>query len=101
MSQPWVFFGSDGIEDRIGKPHPRVTGTFPRVLARYVREKGVLTWGEAVAKMTGRPAARLGLAGRGIIAPGYAADITLFDPRPSPTTRHTGTRTAPLPASPC
>lgn len=80
MRQPWVFFGSDGIEDRVGKPHPRVTGTFPRVLARYVREKKVLTWGEAVAKMTGRPAARLGLSGRGIIAPGYAADITLFDP---------------------
>jgi N-acyl-D-aspartate/D-glutamate deacylase len=80
MRQPWVFFGSDGIEDRVGKPHPRVTGTFPRVLARYVREKGVLSWGEAIAKMTGRPAARLGLTDRGIIGPGYSADITLFDP---------------------
>jgi N-acyl-D-amino-acid deacylase len=80
MKQPWVFFGTDGIEDRVGKPHPRLTGTFPRVLGRYVRETGVLSWGEAVAKMTGRPAARLGLSDRGLIREGYAADITFFDP---------------------
>ncbi len=80
MKQPWVFFGTDGIEDRVGKPHPRLTGTFPRVLGRYVRQKGVLSWGEAVAKMTGRPAARLGLSDRGLIREGYAADITLFNP---------------------
>jgi N-acyl-D-amino-acid deacylase len=63
-----------------GRPHPRAYGTFARVLGRYVRELGVLTWEEAVHKMTGLPAARLGLAGRGRIAPGAYADVVVFDP---------------------
>jgi N-acyl-D-amino-acid deacylase len=64
-----------------GKPHPRAYGTFARVLGRYVREEGVLTWPEAIHKMTGMPAARLGLAHRGRLEPGAWADVVVFDPR--------------------
>jgi len=63
-----------------GKPHPRAFGTFPRVLGRYVREQGVLTLSQALAKMTSQPASRLGLADRGALQPGYYADLVLFDP---------------------
>jgi N-acyl-D-aspartate/D-glutamate deacylase len=80
LKQPWTMIGSDGIEDKRGKPHPRVTSTFPRVLAEYVREKKILTWGEAISKMTGKSAEKLGLKKRGFIKKGYFADITLFDP---------------------
>ena len=79
MRHPAHLVGSDGLlaGDR---PHPRGWGTFPRYLARYVRELGLLTLEECVAKMTGRAARRLGLADRGRIAPGLAADLVLFDP---------------------
>jgi N-acyl-D-amino-acid deacylase len=71
--------GSDGI--LMGdKPHPRAYGTFPHFLGRYVRELGVLSLEECVAHLTGRPAARLGLPDRGLVRPGYRADLVLFDP---------------------
>ncbi|MER7669648.1 D-aminoacylase [Kitasatospora sp. NPDC096128] len=71
--------GSDGL--LVGaRPHPRAWGTFPRYLGHYGRELGVLTLEQAVARMTGRPAARLGLDRRGRIAPGYHADLVLLDP---------------------
>ncbi|WP_406195668.1 D-aminoacylase [Kitasatospora sp. NBC_01560] len=71
--------GSDGL--LVGaRPHPRAWGTFPRYLARYSRELGVLTLEETIARMTGRPAARLGLDRRGVIAPGHHADLVLLDP---------------------
>lgn len=63
-----------------GAPHPRGYGTFPRLLGRYVREAGVLSLEAAVAKITSRPARRLGLAGRGEITPGAFADLVAFDP---------------------
>jgi N-acyl-D-aspartate/D-glutamate deacylase len=60
--------------------HPRYYGTFPRVLGRYVREQGVLTWEDAVRKMSGLPAATIGLVDRGLLAVGMAADVVVFDP---------------------
>ena len=60
--------------------HPRAYGTFPRVLGRYVREQQVLTWEDAVRKMTGLPAATVGLVDRGLLAAGMAADVVVFDP---------------------
>ena len=62
------------------KSHPRAWGTFARILGKYVREEKLLTLEEAVRKMTSRPALRVGLLDRGILRPGMAADITIFDP---------------------
>lgn len=75
--QPWVMVASDG---GIGLRHPRSAGSFPRVLGRYVRERGWLSLEEAVRKMTSLPAARLKLADRGLIRVGGKADLVLFDP---------------------
>jgi N-acyl-D-amino-acid deacylase len=80
MRHPAAMFGSDGLPSTGGKPHPRLYGTFARVLGTYVREKKVLTLEEAIHKMTGLPAAKHRLAGRGQVAPGYRADLTIFDP---------------------
>jgi N-acyl-D-aspartate/D-glutamate deacylase len=60
--------------------HPRYFGSFPRVLGRYTRDQQVLTWEDAVRKMSGLPAATIGVVNRGFIAPGMAADVTVFDP---------------------
>jgi N-acyl-D-aspartate/D-glutamate deacylase len=62
------------------RQHPRAFGTFPRVLGRYVREQKVLTWEEAVRKMTALPANTIGMVDRGFLAPGMAADVAVFDP---------------------
>jgi N-acyl-D-amino-acid deacylase len=71
--------GSDGI--LVGaKPHPRAWGTFPRFLGHYCRELGLLTLEDMIHHLTGRPAARLKLVRRGLVRPGYAADLVLFDP---------------------
>jgi N-acyl-D-amino-acid deacylase len=64
-----------------GKPHPRTYGTFPRILGRYVREQRLLTWEEAIYKMTGLPAARLRLQDRGVVREGAIADLVVFDPQ--------------------
>ena len=66
------------LETRI---HPRFFGTFPRVLGHYVRETHALTWEDAVRKMTGLPANTGGMVDRGFLAPGMAADVTVFDPK--------------------
>src|SRR5262249_27628093 len=63
------------------RQHPRAWGSFPRVLGRYVREQHVLTWEDAIRKMTALPANTIGIVDRGLIAPGMAADVTVFDPR--------------------
>jgi N-acyl-D-amino-acid deacylase len=62
------------------KSHPRGWGSYPRVLARYVRDERLLTLEQAVHKMTGQPAARVGLKDRGVLRAGAYADITVFDP---------------------
>jgi N-acyl-D-amino-acid deacylase len=81
-----VMIGSDGSALApgglaSGKPHPRSYGTFPRVLGEYAREERVLTLPQAVHKMTGLPARRLGLKDRGVIAVGRRADLVVFDAR--------------------
>ena len=73
--QPWVMVSSDG---GIGSRHPRGAGTEPRVLGRFVRELQWLTLEEAIRKMTSFPAARFKLRDRGLIKPGYKADLVLF-----------------------
>lgn len=84
MRHPLMMVGSDatsmviGGKSAEGKPHPRTYGTFARILGHYVREEGVLTLEEAVAKMTGRCAAKLGLADRGTVEVGKKADLVLF-----------------------
>lgn len=86
LRQPWVSIGSDGsalntgMKTTFGKPHPRSFGTHPRVLAKYVREARLFTLEEAVRKMTALPAARLGLADRGVLRAGMKADVVVFDP---------------------
>ena len=72
-------FAIDGPTRR-GSPHPRGAGSFPRVLARYVRERKVLTLADAIKKMTSLPASRVHLADRGRLAPGLAGDVVVFDP---------------------
>jgi N-acyl-D-amino-acid deacylase len=85
MKQPWVGIGSDGAAVNpdmafMGRPHPRFYGTFPRVLGVYVREKHVLTLPDAVRKMTSLAASITGLTDRGLLRPGMAADMVIFDP---------------------
>jgi len=75
--QPWVMVSSDG---GIGSRHPRGAGTFTRVLGRLVREQHWLSVTAAIRKMTSLPAWRLGLKDRGLVKPGYKADLVLFDP---------------------
>jgi N-acyl-D-amino-acid deacylase len=75
--QPWVMVASDG---GISSRHPRGAGTFPRVLGLYVREKKWLALPEAVRKMTGLPAQRLGWKDRGVLREGTFADLVLFNP---------------------
>ncbi len=62
------------------KPSPRTYGSFPRILGQFVRDEHLLSLEEAVRKMTSAPAARLGLADRGLLGDGYAADLVVFDP---------------------
>ena len=87
LQQPWCSVGSDGAAYAIsgalrrGHPHPRNFGTFPRILGRYVRERKLLRLEDAVRKMTSLNAAKLGLEHRGLLVPGYWADITVFNPR--------------------
>jgi N-acyl-D-amino-acid deacylase len=83
MRKPWVAIASDGAAinlDAPGFPHPRAYSTNARVLGYYVRDQHVLTLEDAVRKMTSLPAQILGVANRGQLHPGFAADIVLFDP---------------------
>ncbi|MCI0380796.1 MAG: amidohydrolase family protein [Gemmataceae bacterium] len=86
LSQPWCSIGSDGLALategplKRGHPHPRSFGTFPRVLGVYVRQRNLLTLEDAVRRMTSLNATKLGLHERGLLRPGFYADVTLFDP---------------------
>jgi N-acyl-D-aspartate/D-glutamate deacylase len=79
LAHPRTMIGSDGIP-LPGKPHPRLAGTFSRVLGRYARERHLFDLSTAIYKMTSLPAARFGLRDRGAIALGKAADLVVFDP---------------------
>ena len=81
MRHEVAMIGSDGLPSVDGRPHPRLYGTFPRVLGRYVRESGVLTLPEAIRKMTSLPAEKFRLDRRGVIRKGWYADLSLFDPK--------------------
>ena len=76
---PGTMIGSDGLA-HIETPHPRLWGTFPRVLGHYCRDLGLLTLEDAVHRMTGLAAREYGLSERGLIRPGYHADLVIFDP---------------------
>jgi N-acyl-D-amino-acid deacylase len=83
---PWVSFGADADPEGVDgvflkfSAHPRTFGNFARVYARYVRDEKLMTVAEAVRKMTSLPASNLGITQRGLLRPGYFADIAVFDP---------------------
>ena len=93
LAHPTTMIGSDGVPAVGGKPHPRLYGTFPRVLGRYVhrsgwalegsppdQQEGVLDLPTAIHRMTGMPAAKFRLVDRGAVRPGAYADLVVFDP---------------------
>ena len=79
LSHPGAMIGSDGLPHD-EHPHPRLWGTFPRVLGHYCRDVGLFSLEEAVRRMTGYPAATFGLVDRGTVRPGAFADLTVFNP---------------------
>ncbi|MCB1024623.1 MAG: D-aminoacylase [Acidobacteria bacterium] len=86
IQYPWITIGSDSAAspelvdpNRKGNGHPRGYGTFPRVIAEYVRKKKLISLPEAIRKMTSAPAARLRIAGRGMIKEGLWSDVVIFD----------------------
>jgi N-acyl-D-amino-acid deacylase len=95
LCHPATMIGSDGLPND-PRPHPRLWGTFPRVLGRYSREEKLLSLPAAIHKMTQMPAQRFGLEERGMIRQGYFADLVLFDPE---KIRDTATFTDPVRAS--
>jgi dihydroorotase/N-acyl-D-amino-acid deacylase len=82
LAHPATMIASDGEVPifGVGAPHPRSYGTFARVLAVYVRDKRIVTLEDAIRKMSSFPAARLGMADRGVLKAGMKADIAVFDP---------------------
>ena len=86
LANPMVSIGTDsGARAEDGpfsesKSHPRAWGSFPRVLGKYVRDEKLMTLEEAIRRFTSRPAARVGIADRGLLKPGFRADITIFNP---------------------
>lgn len=86
LAHPMMAIGTDsGARAEDGplsesKSHPRAWGSFPRILGKYVRDEKLMSLEEAVRRFTSRPAARVGIADRGILRPGFKADITIFNP---------------------
>lgn len=81
LREPTMAIACDCGADIEKQTHPRLYGSYPRVLGRYVRDEHVLTWPDAIRKLTGLPASSLGMVDRGFIAPGMAADIAVIDPK--------------------
>ncbi|MEE3122147.1 MAG: D-aminoacylase [SAR324 cluster bacterium] len=79
LAYPQTMIGSDGLPSDT-HPHPRLWGTFPRVLGHYARDVGLFSLEEAVRKMTSLPAACFGIKDRGVLKPGNFADLVVFDP---------------------
>jgi N-acyl-D-aspartate/D-glutamate deacylase len=79
LAFPLTMIGSDGLPHD-ARPHPRLWGTFPRVIGHYARRLGLFTLEQAVHKMTGLPARQFGLSDRGELREGAAADLVVFDP---------------------
>ncbi|MEU5163474.1 D-aminoacylase [Streptomyces sp. NPDC020875] len=79
IASPLSMIGSDGVP-KPGRPHPRWAGSFARILGHYGRDEGLLTLESAVHKMTGLPARRFGLTGRGTVHDGARADLVVLDP---------------------
>jgi N-acyl-D-amino-acid deacylase len=86
IAQPYVSFGSDAESSAPegvflkSSTHPRAYGNFANLLGKYVREEHIITMSEAVRRMTSLPAGNLGIDKRGLLAPGYFADVVVFDP---------------------
>jgi N-acyl-D-amino-acid deacylase len=86
VSQPWTSIGLDASELSLDGPlfepqsHPRAFGSMPRFLGHYVRDEHLLPLEQAIRKITSLPAQRERLRDRGLLKPGYFADVTLFDP---------------------
>ena len=86
LQQPWVSIDNDSQgtspDGLLGEehPHPRAYGTFPRILAKYVREQKALTLEDAIRKMSALPAQRMRLTDRGVLKEGMWADVVIFDP---------------------
>jgi N-acyl-D-aspartate/D-glutamate deacylase len=80
MRHPSTMIGSDGLPTLEGRPHPRLYGSFARVLGRYARDEGLFSLAEAIWRMTGFPAQKFGLKDRGVLRAGAKADLVLFDP---------------------
>jgi N-acyl-D-amino-acid deacylase len=82
MQHPYTAIATDGVlsEPGYAPAHPRAYGTFPKVLSKYVRQEGALSMEDAIRKMTGLPASRMGLTDRGLLQEHYKADIVIFDP---------------------
>ena len=86
IARPWMAFGSDAASIAPegvfveSSAHPRAYGTFARLLGKYVRDEQVITLQEAVRRLTSLPADNLRIAGRGVLEPGYFADVVIFDP---------------------
>lgn len=79
MRHPTTMIGSDGVPSAGGKPHPRLYGTFPKILGYYVRDQKMLSLEQAIHKMTGFSATKFKLKDRGFIRENYFADLVLFD----------------------
>jgi N-acyl-D-amino-acid deacylase len=79
MCHPATMIGTDGIWSH-GKPHPRIYGSYPRILGMYVRQERLVSLEEAVRKMTSFPAQKFGLWKKGIVRAGMDADVIIFDP---------------------